>query len=194
MGTPKVKVTKKPPAPSSNITGKPGKGGATQAQALGSLQNSKGQMLKDVLKESFSGEQVLKILSDPKQMEKIIPSFFAGIMSLEKLFVAKEGLNIGSTNTLLGIGKGNSGGYGGHPIEGYLQFKPEETPPGPPMDPTKDPRDPTKNKPGRIDLSSNNKFIKVSQQAETNEYEFLKASEHRQKGRYRRSPNSHDRT
>ena len=178
MGSPKFKVNKKAPAPSSNITGT---GGMSQADALGSLQNSKGQILKDVLNKSFSPDQITKILTDPKHMEKIIPAFFAGIMSLEKMFVPQAELNLGTRNSLIGMGKGNSGGYGGHPIEGYLQFNPEQPQPTKPaMDPTKDPRDPTKNKPGRIDLSSNNKFIKVSQQAETNEYEFLKAFENPQ--------------
>jgi hypothetical protein len=175
MSGPKIKVTKRPPAPSSNITGT---GGMSQAQALGSLQNSKGQILKDVLKESFTDKQMTDILTDPKQMEKIIPAFFAGIMSLEKMFVKQDELNLGSRNSLIGLGKGKSGGYGGHPIEGYLQFNPEmPQPTRPAMDPTKDPSDPTKNKPGRIDISSNKKFIKVSQQAEANEYEFLKAFE-----------------
>jgi len=175
MSGPKIRVTKKPPAPSSNITGT---GGMSQAQALGSLQNSKGEILKDVLKKSFTEEQMTKILTDPKQMEKIIPAFFAGIMSLEKMFVKQDELNLGSRNSLIGLGKGKSGGYGGHPIEGYLQFNPEPTQPtSPAMDPTKDPNDPTKNKRGRIDISSNKKFIKVSQQAEANEYEFLKAFE-----------------
>ena len=175
MSGPKIKVTKRPPAPSSNITGT---GGMSQAEALGSLQNSKGQILKDVLSQSFKPEQMTKILTDPKQMEKIIPAFFAGIMSLEKMFVPMAELNLGSRNSLIGMGKGNSGGYGGHPIEGYLQFNPEQSQPTrPAMDPTKDPSDPTKNKPGRIDISSNKKFIKVSQQAEANEYEFLKAFE-----------------
>lgn len=177
MGTP-IKVNKKPPAPSSNITGK---GGMSQSEALLSLENSKGQILGDVLKKSFSGEQMKDILTDPKQMEKIIPAFFAGIMSLEKLFVPLAELNLGSRNSLIGMGKGKSGGYGGHPIEGYLQFNPEQPQPTKPaMDPTKDPSNPTKNKPGRIDLSSNNKFIKIGQQAETNEYEFLKAFENPQ--------------
>jgi hypothetical protein len=174
MSGPKIRVTKKPPAPSSNITGT---GGMSQAQALGSLQNSKGQILKDVLKESFTDKQMTDILTDPKQMEKIIPAFFAGIMSLEKMLVKQDELNLGSRNSLIGLGKGKSGGYGGHPIEGYMQFTPEQQPTSPAMDPTKDPRDPTKNKPGRIDISSNKKFIKVSQQAEANEYEFLKAFE-----------------
>jgi hypothetical protein len=175
MSGPKIRVTKKPPAPSSNITGT---GGMSQAQALGSLQNSKGQILKDVLKESFTDKQMTDILTDPKQMEKIIPAFFAGIMSLEKMFVKQDELNLGSRNSLIGLGKGKSGGYGGHPIEGYMQFTPEQTQPTTPaMDPTKDPHNPTKNKPGRIDISSNKKFIKVSQQAEANEYEFLKAFE-----------------
>jgi hypothetical protein len=175
MSGQKIKVTKRPPAPSSNITGT---GGMSQAQALGSLQNSKGQILKDVLKESFTDKQMTDILTDPKQMEKIIPAFFAGIMSLEKMFVKQDELNLGSRNSLIGLGKGKSGGYGGHPIEGYLQFNPERSQPTEPaMDPTKDPHNPTKNKPGRIDISSNKKFIKVSQQAEANEYEFLKAFE-----------------
>jgi len=202
MDKTKIKVTKKPPAPSStNLTGTPGKpgaGGISDADALKSVTPTKGQTLKDVLKGSFNEDEILRIMSDPKQMEKIIPAFFGGIMSLEKLFIPSAGLNTPTKNTLLGLGKGKAGGYGGHPVDGYLQFAPSSGGESPEpynkdaKDPTKDPNNPSKNKPSRVERASNNKFvkvseqtentkfIKVSQQAQANEYEFLKAFENPQ--------------
>lgn len=194
MDKTKIKVTKKPPASSStNLTGTPGKpgaGGISDADALKSVTPTKGQTLKDVLKGSFNEDEILRIMSDPKQMEKIIPAFFGGIMSLEKLFIPSAGLNTPTKNTLLGLGKGKAGGYGGHPVDGYLQFAPSSG--GESPEPNKDAKDPTKDKPARVERASNNKFvkvseqtentkfIKVSQQAQANEYEFLKAFENPQ--------------
>ena len=194
MDKTKIKVTKKPPASSStNLTGTPGKpgaGGISDADALKSVTPTKGQTLKDVLKGSFNEDEILRIMSDPKQMEKIIPAFFGGIMSLEKLFIPSAGLNTPTKNTLLGLGKGKAGGYGGHPVDGYLQFAPSSG--GLSPEPNKDAKDPTKDKPARVERASNNKFvkvseqtentkfIKVSQQAQANEYEFLKAFENPQ--------------
>ena len=194
MDKTKIKVTKKPPAPSStNLTGTPGKpgaGGISDADALESVTPTKGQTLKDVLKGSFNEDEILRIMSDPKQMEKIIPAFFGGIMSLEKLLIPSAGLNTPTKNTLLGLGKGKAGGYGGHPVDGYLQFAPSSG--GESPEPNKDAKDPTKDKPARVERASNNKFvkvseqtentkfIKVSQQAQANEYEFLKAFENPQ--------------
>lgn len=165
---PKFKARKNAPSPSTNTTGT---GGMTDAEALGSLQNSNGQTLKQVLKKNFTAEQIVDILADPKQMEKILPMFFAGILSLEKLFMPSAGLNLGAKNTLLGIGKGNAGGYGGHPIEGYLQFAPNNSslpaPRTPPIDPTYDKTDQNKEKPGRVEIGSSSKFIKIGQQQDS---------------------------
>lgn len=191
MGTqkpPKVKVVKKYPDPSTNTTGK---GGMTPDDTTKALKNRKIDLLKQVIMDGDNKDKIAEMLADPKKMEKMLPLLFGNLVSFEKIFGLKDALNPATRNTLLGLGKGDSGGYGGPASEGYLQLKPiQPLQSKDPRDPTLDPSDPTKNKSGRIDgasnnnkfikvsqQSENNKFIKVSQQSENNEYEFLKVFE-----------------
>jgi hypothetical protein len=179
MGTPKapkVKVVTKSPDPSTNTTGK---GGMTPDDTTKALKNRKIDLLKQVIMDGDNKDKIAEMLADPKKMEKMLPLLFGNLVSFEKIFGLKDALNPATRNTLLGLGKGDSGGYGGPASEGYLQLKPiQPLQSKDPRDPTLDPSDPTKNKSGRIDgASNNNKFIKVSQQSENNEYEFLKVFE-----------------
>lgn len=122
---------------------------------------------KDLLESSGLGkDKLLEIFSDPKQLEKMLPLIFANINSISKLFTT-ERLSQPAKNTLLGLpGGGLAGGYGGHPIEGYIQFNPSSYKPEQ-FNKLPAPKDPTE-KPGRVEKSSNNKFIKVSQNNDPN--------------------------
>jgi len=168
MANPKFKPI--PPTPK----GAKGKN-VPQAKADKTLENSKGQTTKDIFNKNFSPDQIAEIFADPKQMQRILPSVFSNLVSIEKLINPKSSLDSKSRNTLLGLpGSGLGGGYGGNPVEGYLQFersdKPVEKIDSPAGDPTlKDPK--------RVERASNQKFVKVSQQAESSEIELLKKYE-----------------
>ncbi len=167
---PKFRPTKSAP---KNVKGK----GMTPSQVDKALENPRGQAIKDILKDNFTAEKISEILSDPKEMQRILPGIFSNLVSIEKLLTPKSNIDAESRNTLLGMpGSGYAGGYGGHPIEGYLQFAPSEKSKDIKNLPT--PEDPTlKNdpsKPPRVERASNQKFIKVSQQAESPELDFLK--------------------
>ncbi len=148
-----------------------GKGGMTSKQVNQALQNQRGQTVKDILKENFKKDQIAEILADPKEMQRILPGFFSTLVTLEKLINPKSNIDTKSRNTLLGLpGSGLGGGYGGNPVEGYIQFEQSDKPVPKitaPLD------DPTLKDPKRVERASNQKFIKVSQQAESPELEFL---------------------
>ena len=173
MGTPKPPKFKPTKSAPKDVKGK----GMTPTQVDKALENPRGQAIKDILKENFTAEALSKILSDPKEMQRILPSIFSTLVSIEKLTTPKSNLNIETKNTLLGMpGSGYSGGYGGHPIEGYIQFAPSKNSKDIKNLPT--PEDPTlrndPSKPPRVERASSEKFVKVSQQTEAPELEFLK--------------------
>jgi hypothetical protein len=160
------KTTKTPPL---NVKGK----GITQTKADQTLENSKKQTIKDIFNKNFTPEQIAEILADPEKSQRLIQGVFGNLVSIEKLFDPKASINLPTKNTLLGTpGTGLAGGYGGHPSEGYLQFAPSKKNDGyknlAPIE------DPTLKDPKRVERASSQKFVKVSQQAETPELKFLK--------------------
>ena len=163
------KVTKSPPI---NVKGK----NIDQTKADKTLENSKKQTLKDLFNENFTPDQIAEILADPIKSKKILQGFFGNLVSIEKLFTPNSAIDFPTRNMLLGVpGSGLGGGYGGHPIEGYLQFAPSKNSKDIKNLPT--PEDPTlKNdpsKPPRVERASSEKFVKVSQQTEAPELKFL---------------------
>ncbi len=160
------KATKTPPL---NVKGK----GITQTKADQTLENSKKQTIKDIFNKNFTPEQIAEILADPEKSQRLIQGVFGNLVSIEKLFDSKNALNFPTKNMLIGApGSGLAGGYGGHPSEGYLQFAPSKKNDGyknlAPIE------DPTLKDPKRVERASSQKFVKVSQQAESPDLTFLK--------------------